>query len=326
MITHEEALEQFNTQVQFALDNYTNHGVKPEEIDTIVMGGLGGSGIGARFAKNFYYEVANKPIEVVSDYSLPNYVNERTLLILASYSGNTEETLSMFAEGLEASCKMIIISGGGELTALGQEHDFKTYAVPQGYQPRMAFGFSATFNFLILAEILGVDNIKDELNVTIQSYEESEEWKLSAQKMLNYFDAHIKNKFVIIADRNAEPTATRFVQQLQENAKREAYVNLLPENNHNALESYYSTLPSNIVLLNGNSNERVSLRFEFLKEILNKNNIPFVTIQFDGAVLKEIYKTVHILDWLSVLVSDKVGADNMQVKNIDELKKYLSKN
>ena len=64
------------------------------------MGGLGGSGIGARFAKNFFYELSDKSIEVVSDYHLPNYIGNRTLLILASYSGETEETLSMLAEGL----------------------------------------------------------------------------------------------------------------------------------------------------------------------------------------------------------------------------------
>ena len=174
--------------------------------------------------------------------------------------------------------------------------------------------------------MLGIDNITDEFKHTIKTYENGNDWKESAQRMLNYFDAKVKNKFVIVADRNAEPTATRFAQQIQENAKLEAFVNVLPENNHNVLETYYSALPSNFVLLDGNSNERVTQRFNFLKGVLKENNIPFVTINFDGAVISEIYKTVHILDWFSILLSNKVGADNMQVKNITELKKYLSKN
>jgi glucose/mannose-6-phosphate isomerase len=326
MITHEESLENFKDQLQYALDNYTSHGIKPEDIDHIVMGGLGGSGIGARFAKNFFYELSDKSIEVVSDYHLPNYIGNRTLLILASYSGETEETLSMLAEGLQANCKIVTISSGGILAEISEENQFKTYAVPEGYQPRMAFGFSSAINFLILADLLGIDNITDEFKHTIKTYENGNDWKESAQRMLNYFDAKVKNKFVIVADRNAEPTATRFAQQIQENAKLEAFVNVLPENNHNVLETYYSALPSNFVLLDGNSNERVTQRFNFLKGVLKENNIPFVTINFDGAVISEIYKTVHILDWFSILLSNKVGADNMQVKNITELKKYLSKN
>lgn len=325
MITHEQSLENFKDQLQYSLDNYTSHGIKPDEVDHIVMGGLGGSGIGARFAKSFFYELSDKSIEVVSDYHLPNYINDRTLLILASYSGETEETLTMLAEGIQANCKIITISSGGALAEISEENSFKTFSVPTGYQPRMAFGFSSAINFLILADLFGNGNINDEFKHTIQTYENGVEWKDSAQKMLNYFDAKVKNKFVIVADRNAEPTATRLAQQIQENAKLEAFVNVLPENNHNVMETYYSTLPTNFILLDGNSNERVTQRFDFLKGVLKEHKIPFITIHFDGAVLSEIYKTVHILDWFSILLSNKVGADNMQVKNIMELKKYLSK-
>jgi glucose/mannose-6-phosphate isomerase len=326
MITHEKSLDAFSEQITYAIENYTAHGIDSDSVKNIVMGGLGGSGIGAKFTKSFYYEMAKKSIEVISDYHLPAYVSKKTLLVLASYSGETEETLSLFEEGLAAGCEIITICSGGTLQELSKEHGFKSYTVPTGYQPRMAFGFSFTFNLMIIGEVLGIENVQEELQNAVKAYDDKLEWKNSAKQLFEYFKATISNKFVIVADRNSEPTAIRFAQQIQENAKLEAFVNVLPENNHNVLETYYSKLPSNIVLLNGSSNERVDLRFEFLKTVLDKNKIPYATIVYDGEVIPEIYKTVHILDWLSIFLSSASGANNMEVKNISALKDYLTNN
>lgn len=325
MITHEKSLDAFHEQITYALDNYSSHGIEIESISNIVMGGLGGSGIGAKFTKTFYYDIANTSIEVVSDYHLPAYVSDRTLLVLASYSGETEETLSLFDEGLEAGCEIITICSGGKLEQLSKEHGFTNYTVPIGYQPRMAFGFSFTYNLMILGEIFKVENLHEELATAVKQFENRLDWKKDADSLFEYFKTSINNKFVIVADRSAEPTAIRFAQQVQENAKLEAFVHILPENNHNALESYYSQLPSNVLLLNGSSNERVNLRFNFLKTILDKNKIPYASIVYDGEVIPEIYKTVHVLDWLSIFLSNASGANNMEVNNISALKNYLTK-
>jgi len=326
MITHEDSLEKFSDQIAFALKSYQPHGIKSEAISNVVLGGLGGSGIGARFVKNFYFDNANVPIEVVSDYNLPLYVNKNTLLVLASYSGETEETLSLFNEGLEMGCQIICVSSGGKLKELAEMHEFNFYNLPLGYQPRMALGFSLTLNLLILGELFGIENLNDELNVAMDEFKNESQWRQSAQEMLDYFKTQINYKFVIFTDRLSEAVGVRFAQQIQENAKLEAFVNILPENNHNVLETYYSKLPSNIILLNGSSNERVDVRFDFLKNILIKNDILFTSITFDGKVLAEIFKVVHILDWFSILLSNANGVDNMSVNNIAELKKYLLKN
>jgi glucose/mannose-6-phosphate isomerase len=324
MITHEKSLESFSEQIDYVLQNYVRHDIS--DIDNIVLGGLGGSGIGAEFTRTFFYEVSDKNITVVSDYHLPNYVNTKTLLVLASYSGDTEETLHMLEEGLQAGCKIICITSGGVLASTAKENNIPLYNVPDGYQPRMAFGYSCSYNMLIVAEALGLDGIMSELKQSVEKFKEAADWKKQAEQLADFYGNTLDNKFVIVADRNAQPTAVRLAQQIQENAKLEAYVNVLPENNHNALETYYTSVPSNILILDGNSNERVNLRFKFFKSILSKYNIPFSSITFDGAVVSEIFKTVHILDWFSIFVSNKVNADNMQVKNISELKTFLKEN
>ncbi len=323
MITHEQSLENFSEQIAYALKNYVNHEVDIKSIDTIVLGGLGGSGIGARFVKNFYFELASKPIEVVSDYHLPAYCNNKTLVVLASYSGDTEETLSLYEEAMDLECKIITISSGGQLSKLGVENNQINYLLPNGYQPRMALGFSLTFNLLILGELFAVENVQSELEIAIEEFNNCAEWKEAAVQLMQYFEPSFKDKFVIITERLSEAVGVRFTQQLQENAKLEGYVNILPENNHNALESYYDKNPSNVLLLNCKSNDRVDLRFEFVKTILDKNKIPYATLTFDGKVLSEIFKVVHILDWLSIFLSQKNKANNMSVDNISNLKNYL---
>ena len=140
IITHESALKNFYHQVGFAVGHYSEHGFKADQFSNVIIGGLGGSGIGGRIAKNYYTSLSVLPVEVYSDYHLPEYASEKSLLILSSYSGLTEETLAMFDEGLRKKCKMICISSGGELKEKASLHQIKCYEVEGGYQPRMALG------------------------------------------------------------------------------------------------------------------------------------------------------------------------------------------
>ena len=96
MITHESSLDNFTEQFDFVLDNYTSHGLNTNQFDNIIMGGLGGSGIGAVLAKNCFFDKCPIPIETIADYHLPKFASKKSLVILNSYSGNTEETLQLF--------------------------------------------------------------------------------------------------------------------------------------------------------------------------------------------------------------------------------------
>ena len=96
MITHETSLKEFGKQIAFSLENYKPHGHKASSFQNVVLGGLGGSGIGALIAKSWLFDKASLPIEAINDYALPSYVNSSTLVVLNSYSGNTEETISLY--------------------------------------------------------------------------------------------------------------------------------------------------------------------------------------------------------------------------------------
>lgn len=321
-INHEYALENFYHQIQFAMNNYKSHGLQASQFNNIVIAGLGGSGIGGRIAKSYFADKSTLPIEVYSDYQLPAYTSSKTLVILSSYSGLTEETIAMYEEATKKGCIIIGISSGGTLLDLLKENNLPHYVVETGYQPRMALGFSLTYNLLILSELFGIE-VKNELT-SIQSIYQNMPIELErAQKMLQFFEASHNNKYVIVADGYTEAIGTRFCQQIQENAKLEAFINVLPEANHNVFETYYSKLPSNFIFINSQTNSRNKGRFAYLKQLLeNKGNIVY-EINLENASLTELYKTIYMTDWFSIYLSNKNGADNMTVPNISGLKSFL---
>ena len=140
VITHEQSLENFHEQLTYVLANYHNHGKSVNNYQNIVIGGLGGSGIGGRIARLAFMQQMPVPVEVFSEYGLPAYANEKTLVILCSYSGNTEETLSMFDQAKSRGCEMICVAASGQLKALAETHVLPYYSVALGYQPPYDIG------------------------------------------------------------------------------------------------------------------------------------------------------------------------------------------
>ncbi len=108
----------------------------PGQIDAVVFSAMGGSALQAEFART--WPKLQVPFIVSKDYSLPSFVNERTLVIVASYSGNTEETLSALAEAREKGATIAIMTGGGKLLEQATQHGDTHVVIPKAIQPRMA--------------------------------------------------------------------------------------------------------------------------------------------------------------------------------------------
>lgn len=317
-----EALKKFGYQINYAIEKYTNHGMQANQFSNILIGGLGGSGIGGRIVKTIFMDSFPIPVEVIADYSLPAYVNEKTLVILGSYSGNTEETLAMFEEVKAKGSTMIILTGGGKLAALAQEHNLKTYLIEQGFQPRMALGFSLTYLVQIFGELMGKE-VQAELKDVVKLFDDNTPYYEDAEQVFNTIQSKAKFKFVVLSDAQFEAVATRFAQQVQENAKHECFTHVLPEHNHNVIESYYGTLDTVFFFLNSNTNSRVASRFEFLGSLLEVENHKIVELGVENFTLATVYQTIHRLDWISLLVADARKVDSLNVPNIASLKEFL---
>lgn len=317
-----EALKKFSYQIQYAIDHYTNHGLKANQFNNIVIGGLGGSGIGGRIVKSLFAHEMPIPVETIADYTVPAYVNEKSLVILASYSGNTEETLTMYDEVKKRGSKMLTLSTGGKLKELALADGQYFLQVEAGFQPRMALGFSLTLLIQIFAELIERD-VQAELKHLVETFATSASFEQSAQDIFEAIKSKTKSKFVVLTDGPMESVGIRFAQQVQENAKHECFQHVLPEMNHNVIESYYGTLDTVFFLIDSLQNERVSSRFEFIGNLLSVENHKVVNLTMDNFSIQSVYEMIYLLDWVSIYVADHRRVDSLNVPNIASLKEFL---
>lgn len=323
MITHQSSLEDFHTQIRYVQNTYAPHGLRAGQFSHVLIGGLGGSGIGGIIAKSWFSDRFPLPVEVVNNYDLPGFINERSLVILSSYSGNTEETLAMFEQAINRKATLLIVSAGGQLTELAMQHGIPCFPVESGYQPRMALGYSCGFLLRILAELIDED-IEADMEEVVAKLQDNQHLKQAAKNLQTKFQGALNRRYTILCDAAFYGIAVRFAQQLNENAKQEAFVNLLPEANHNVIESYYGQLPSNFVVLNSNSNERVSSRFDFVTALLERENNKVAIIETEALTLATLFEVIHLLDWFSVNITEPLSVNPMEIENIMSLKEFLS--
>jgi len=317
-------LKAFSYQIQFALDHYAAHKIGRSQIDQVVIGGLGGSGIAGRIVKNYFADKLDLPIEVVSDYIFPRYVSSRTLIILSSYSGNSEETLALYTQAKEKKSPLIILTSGGELEKLALQDGHTVYKAEPGLEARMGLGYSLSYLLLIFFDILGQYKQSD-LKKISESVSIPDNFIMDAKNLIKTFQGTIQNKFIVVTDPPFKGLGTRFVQQVQENAKSEAFLSILPEGNHNTLSTYTGDFHSNFVFLNSRSTHRTSLRFAFLKDLLSKHQ-PILEVNVKDDTLSTLITTLYTLDWLAIEIASQKGADMGNSQNVIDLKNYLSRN
>lgn len=316
-------LTKFSKQIEYAMKNYTSHGKKLSDFKHIVISGLGGSGITGKILKSYYLNKINIPVETVSDYQLPAFVNADSLVILCSYSGNTEETLSAYADARKKGAYCLALTVGGKIAELAEKDGVIVYRAEVGYQPRVAFGYPITYMFMIFAELLGV-NLVDELSKIKTKVSNTDNYIRRANFVRHELKSTIRNKYVIIASPDMEALAIRFAQQVQENAKLEAFVVVIPEANHNVIESYYQKWPSNYIMMNSGENARINLRFQFIKDLLESQGSKVLELDVKPMSIEHIFDVVFVMDWVSLQIADEVVAVSNQIKNIIDLKNFLS--
>lgn len=323
-MTHEEALNHFDDQINYVIQNYENQNLNLPEYDNIILCGLGGSGIASQLAKHFYKSTSPIPIDTIADYNLPAYASEKSLVILNSYSGNTEETLSMANDAFDKKCNIIALSSGGQLTSICQEKGVKCFPLKGGFQPRQSIGLSLSYLFLILGDLFQKSALED-LQEYAKSFQERKEKLLfAANDIYRFFISNISEKFVILADGETQAIATRFANQIQENDKLEAFVNVLPEHNHNVIETYIKKVPTNFLLLYTATNPRVEARFDFVSAHLEMDNNKVLPVIIPKLDIKRLYDIIYRLDWVSVLIANEIGSASLDVPVITQLKDYLS--
>ncbi len=305
--------------------------------DKIVFVGMGGSAIGGDVLRSLGAKELALPLFVVRHYDLPGFVDSKTLCIFSSYSGNTEETISAFRQGIKKGAKALSISSGGELAHLSRKASVPWIEIPKGLPPRAALGYSV-FPLLQAFSQLKL------LRWDARAVEETVELLLSLSKKCGLENLTVKNpakklaqalwnKWVVIyaGTELLDSAALRFRNQIEENAKAIASHHLLAEMNHNEILGweYPKSLVKKSVCVffqDAEDHPRIQLRMEFTKKLLaNERKIPVEEIHTQGkSRLARLFSAIHLGDWVSYYLALLYRVDPTPVKVIEALKKELA--
>lgn len=319
----------FPLQLQEALIIGKNHRFKTAKSDftNVVVTGLGGSGIGGSIVQNYVSDKMKVPFLVNKDYSLPAYVTKHSLVIVCSYSGNTEETLMAMQQARKKRATVVCITSGGRIAEIANAKRLDCILVPAGMPPRSCLGYSLVQLLFVLNYFGYIGNgFEKEIKAAIRLMKTN---STEIQKGAMSLSKKILGKLPIIySAASLEGVAVRFRQQLNENSKLLTWHAVIPEMNHNELVGWRDDASDKVVLILRDKEDfdRVQLRMEIGKKIMKKYKASVLEIYSEGKTYWErMFYLIHLTDWVSVFLADLRGVDATEVKVIDFLKKSLAK-
>jgi len=297
-----------------------------KSFSNILICGLGGSGIGGTIVKDLISKDVSIPIETSKGYDVPGFVNENTLVIACSYSGNTEETLSALNKCLEKNAEVAIVCSGGKLKDLALEKDLNHIIIPGGHPPRAMFGYGFTQLFFIL-DNYGIINesfkvdFKKAISLINTEQEKIKKTALDISKKL------FKTTPIIYVADGFEGVAVRLRQQINENSKMLCWHHVIPEMNHNELLGWRTNVENTSVIYLRNESDyyRNKKRIDINKSVIEKytSNISEIWSLGDSSIERSLY-LINVGDWISWYLSELNNVDAIEIDVINYLKNSLS--
>ena len=302
------------------------------EITSVVVAGMGGSALAAGVVKSWLKLPV--PFEVVRQYNLPSYIDENTLVIASSYSGNTEETLSCLDEAEAKGAQVAIISAGGQLIDIAQEQQYPSVQLPGNYQPRMAVSLNLRALVKLLEQHGLVEGKFDEIaGVADWLSDVSAQWLADVPTEHNYakqLAQQAAGKTVIIySGARMSPIGYKWKIGFNENAKNLAFCNELPEFNHNEFIGWTShpvEKPFIVFdLISGFEHPQVLQRFAVSDRLLSGMRPKSIPVELQGeSVIAQMLWGALLADFVSIYLAILNGVDPTQVDLIEKLKLELS--
>ncbi len=300
------------------------------DVKNVVLLGMGGSGAANELMKELSFKTSC-PVECVHDYALPGYVDQNSLVVASSYSGNTEETTSGFAVAKKRAAKLFAVTTGGKLEQMAKEFGAPSFIFKYPSQPRMA----APYLFSPLLRIFSRLNFYPLPQEFEQVCQEAEEILCTffpeiplSQNRAKELALDLHGRFPIIySPANIRGLAMRFKNQINENAKTAAACEYFPELNHNTIEGYsYASRDLIIVMLESKfGSERIKLRQRITAEILERGKIKYAPAGFDRCKneLVEHLVLMSFADAVSYYLTFLNRTDPASIPNIEYLKSKL---
>jgi glucose/mannose-6-phosphate isomerase len=311
-----------------------------KKIDRIVVFGMGGSALGTHVIQSLYRTEMKYPLEIINGYEMPGYVNSKTLVILSSYSGTTEEILFVAELARLRKAKIAVISAGGNLAQFAKKYKypalvFSTTNNPCG-SPRMGLGYSIVGQ-LILFSKFGVLKIspKDikQIVKTLAEYDTAygvltpQKENLAKQMARKTIDRSVW----FIASEHLVGNAHIAANQMNENAKRFSGYFTIPEIHHHLLEGFGYPMQNErgllcVLIQSPAYFDRMHKRYEVTRKVLNKNKIAFaVFTPRETDPLLEVCETLVFFSYVSYYSALLKKIDPTPIPHVDFFKKEMGK-
>lgn len=304
--------------------------------DNVVFAGMGGSALEALISTTWPgYKV---PFDLVRDYTLPAHVNEKTLAIISSYSGNTEEAISCLKDAEAKKAQVVVIAGGGELVELAKSKGFVHLILPTASQPRYAvfYAFKALVTLLEKADLVAEASAQRAIEQSATFLKrEVEQWLPTVKSSDNAAKQLAKELVgktpVIYAGRMLAPAAYKWKISMNENAKNVAWWGTYPEFNHNEFLGWSShpiDKPYEVIDLRSSfEHKRVQQRFVLSDKLLSGRRPKAHVIDAKGdTVLEHILWAITLGDFVSIYLAILNGVNPTPVDLIEKFKIELGKN
>jgi glucose/mannose-6-phosphate isomerase len=302
-------------------------------IANVVYVGMGGSAVAAQLL--YTWLVLSVPIEIVRDYDIPGYVDEHTLFIAASCSGNTEETLSALSQAAAKGAHIAVITGGGTLQKVAEENEYLCVVLPRAAHPR--YGVFYTVRALIqVLEAVGLlsGDMQAQLAPAADAVmKASKAWRPDVPTTKNLAkqiaQELIGKSIVVYSGPKLSPAAYKWKIDFNENAKHIAWVSQVPEFNHNEFTGWTKQpvdKPYAVIDLRSTlEHERVQQRFVISERLLSGVRPSPIVINAEGrTLLEQLLWTMVLGDFTSLYLALLNGLNPTPLPFVEKLKQALN--
>ena len=314
-----ESIKSLQKQLQYQPELV--NGNKLGKYERFIFVGMGGSALGPDLLR-----ISNPELDILihRDYGLPDLpdkVLQNSLIVLNSYSGNTEEVLDAFKLALGKGLSVVAVSVGGKLLELARQNSFPYVKMPDwGLEPRLALGL----NLRALLKVLGQDEVLDTIpKIRMEDFEKK--GKKLADKLRGFVP-------IIYSSRKNGPIAYAWKVKINETAKKPSFSHVFPELNHNEMAGFHVNNVSKLLSQNFHfvffrdetDNPRILKRMEVTAELFQKHKLNVETVELAGDdVFTKIFSSLQLADWVSYYIAKEYGIDPADTSAIEEFKKSI---
>ncbi len=299
----------------------------------LVVAGMGGSAIGGALARAALGDHASRPIFVTRAYGLPTWTTPETMVLCASYSGETEETLACYESAGALGAKRTVVTTGGRLAEMARADGVPVIPLPGGFQPRAAVAYMIVAVLEVAALSGAGPRLTSEIDVAGVHVEQLvSEWGPDAPEdsLAKEVARGLHGTIPVIAGAGlTTPIAYRWKTQINENAKQQCFWNELPELDHNEICGWEGASElgrfSAVFLDDSDVHPRLQERMELTERLIADNTAVSFHLDTRGqSAIERVISLVLLGDLVSIYLAALRGVDPAQVRLIEELKAALA--